>query len=65
MKIFTECLVLRLNHKYKSYPLIFSDRYWATITGALENLTKLSDSIVEVKDELQKYLSKRIQIYEQ
>jgi hypothetical protein len=65
VKIFTECLLLRLNKKYKSYPIVHPEKYWSTISFALMNLTRLSESVIEVKDELEKYLQKKVRIYEQ
>lgn len=65
IKIFTECLLLRLNQKYKSYPIVYPEKYWLTISSALTNLTRMSESIIEVKDDLEKYLQKKVRVYEQ
>ena len=50
IKIFTECLLLRLNQKYKSYPIVYAEKYWTTISSALSNVMRLSESIIEIKD---------------
>jgi hypothetical protein len=44
---------------------MYPEKYWLTISFALTNLTKMSESIIEVKDDLEKYLQKKVRIYEQ